>query len=440
MSKGIANQARIGRQRARVGSKRRRVDKELEERVAQRASELATANEALRESERNWRLVLDNIPGMVAVLAADGTAQFVNRRIIEYTGITRLEEFKEWGTNGTLHPEDLAHVAEAFTKSLASGSPYQIVHRVRRSDGVYRWFQSSGVQCRDASGQTVQWCSVLTDFDERKRAEDALRERERESRLIVNSIPGLVATLTPAGEVELVNDQVLQYCGGTLREMRQWATNGTVHPEDLAHAVDVIGQSMMSGDPYEIIERLRRFDGIYRWFQVRGLPFRDSSGRIVRWYVLLTDIDDLKRAEEALRESERESRLIVDTIPGLVVALAPDGEVEFVNRQGLEFFGHAARGAQALGDKRRDTSRRSSAADRRTSPRRSRRANPFEWEVRGRRFDGVYRWFQSRGFPLRDAERAHRALVQLAHRISTTASAPRRNSGGPTTVLPTPSS
>ena len=54
--------------------------------------------------------------------------------------------------------------------------------------------------------------------------------------------------------------------------MRQWATNGTVHPEDLAHAVDVIGQSMMSGDPYEIIERLRRFDGIYRWFQVRGLP------------------------------------------------------------------------------------------------------------------------------------------------------------------------
>src|SRR4029453_3439941 len=98
----------------------------------------------------------------------------------------------------------------------------------------------------------------------------------------------------------MVNDQVLQYCGGTLREMRQWATNGTVHPEDLAHAVDVIGQSMMSGDPYEIIERIRRFDGVYRWFQVRGLPLRGSSGRIVRWYVLLTDIEDLKRAQAEL--------------------------------------------------------------------------------------------------------------------------------------------
>ena len=99
---------------------------------------------------------------------------------------------------------------------------------------------------------------------ERGSAEEARPGLESQSSLIVNSIPGLVATLTPAGEVELVNDQVLQYCGGTLREMRQWATNGTVHPEDLPHAVDVISQSMTSGDRYEIIELLRRFDGIYR--------------------------------------------------------------------------------------------------------------------------------------------------------------------------------
>ena len=237
---------------------------------------------------------------------------------------------------------------------------------------------------------------------ERVSAQEARPGIESQSSLIVNSIPGLVATLTPAGEVELVNDQVLQYCGGTLREMRQWATNGTVHPEDLAHAVDVIGQSMMSGDAYEIIERLRRFDGIYRWFQVRGLPFRGSSGRIVRWYVLLTDVDDLKRAEEALRESERESRLIVDSIPGLVVALAPDGEVEFVNRQGVEFFGQPLEELKHWGT--------NGAIHPEDLPRLIEdftdaiaSGRPFEWEVRGRRFDGVYRWFQSRGYPLRDA-------------------------------------
>jgi PAS domain S-box-containing protein len=254
---------------------------------------------------------------------------------------------------------------------------------------------------------------------ERGSAEEARPGLESQSSLIVNSIPGLVATLTPAGEVELVNDQVLQYCGGTLREMRQWATNGTVHPEDLAHAVDVIGQSMMSGDPYEIIERIRRFDGVYRWFQVRGLPLRGSSGGIVRWYVLLTDIDDLKRAQDALRESEHESRLIVDSIPGLVVALAPDGEVEFVNRQGLEFFGQPLEELKHWGTNGaihpEDLPRLIEGFTRAIAS-----GCPFEWEVRGRRFDGVYRWFQSRGFPLRDASgrivRWYNLLVDIDER------------------------
>ncbi|HJZ72327.1 MAG TPA: sigma 54-interacting transcriptional regulator [Vicinamibacterales bacterium] len=127
-----------------------------------------------------------------------------------------------------------------------------------------------------------------------------LGERERESRLIVDTIPGLVATLTPAGEVEAVNEQVLAYCGRTLEELKQWATSDTVHPDDLPAATEIISSSLNSGSPYEIVERIRRFDGVYRWFQVRGLPLRGSNGTIVRWYVLLTDIEDLKRAEAAL--------------------------------------------------------------------------------------------------------------------------------------------
>src|SRR5262249_39324126 len=128
-----------------------------------------------------------------------------------------------------------------------------------------------------------------------------LAEREHESRMIVDTIPGLVATLTPAGEIEAVNERVLAYCGQGLKELKQWRTNDTVHPEDLPRADQVISDSMKSGAPYEIVERIRRFDGVYRWFQVRGLPLRDMSGQIARWYVLLTDIDDLKRADAELR-------------------------------------------------------------------------------------------------------------------------------------------
>jgi formate hydrogenlyase transcriptional activator len=135
---------------------------------------------------------------------------------------------------------------------------------------------------------------------ERKRAEQAVREREREARLIVNSIPGLVATLTPAGEMESVNEQVLAYGGRTLEELKQWVTSDICHPDDLRGAIEIISDARKSGDPYEMVVRIRRFDGVYRWFQVRGLPLRGSSGDIVRWYVLFTDIDDLKRVEAEL--------------------------------------------------------------------------------------------------------------------------------------------
>jgi PAS domain S-box-containing protein len=130
-----------------------------------------------------------------------------------------------------------------------------------------------------------------------------LDEREREARLIVNTIPGLVASLTPAGEVEVVNDQLFEYCGQPLEAMRQWGTNGTVHKEDLPRVAEVFTRGIASGEPYEVEGRIRRFDGVYRWFQIRGLPLRDTRGQVVRWYSLLSDVDDRKRAEVELRRA-----------------------------------------------------------------------------------------------------------------------------------------
>ena len=139
---------------------------------------------------------------------------------------------------------------------------------------------------------------------EPRRAEEALAASEHNLRLIVDSIPGLVSLLTPSGEVELVNPQLVEYCGRTLEELRLWGTSDTVHAEDLPRVVQLFAQSITSGNPYDFETRLRRFDGIYRWFQVRGLPVRDANGRILRWCSLLTDIDERKRAEDALKRSE----------------------------------------------------------------------------------------------------------------------------------------
>jgi PAS domain S-box-containing protein len=127
---------------------------------------------------------------------------------------------------------------------------------------------------------------------------------ELQIQLLVNSIPAPIAVMTAAGEVETVNDQVLEYFGKTLEELKNWALIGAVHPDDLAHTVAAWRRAIETGRPYEIESRHRRADGVYRWFHVRGFPLLDSDGRILRWCVLQTDIDDRKQAEERLRRSE----------------------------------------------------------------------------------------------------------------------------------------
>jgi PAS domain S-box-containing protein len=136
------------------------------------------------------------------------------------------------------------------------------------------------------------------------RREQALRESERRSRSAIDGIPGFVAILAPNGDVEAFNRQILEYCGRSLEELRNWATSGMAHPDDLPHVFEVFTKSIASGVPYQFEARMRRFDGEYRWFDMRGVPIRDDSGRIIRWYALLTDIEDRTQALARLREME----------------------------------------------------------------------------------------------------------------------------------------
>jgi PAS domain S-box-containing protein len=128
--------------------------------------------------------------------------------------------------------------------------------------------------------------------------------RELSLRLLVDSIPVPVAVMTPSGEVETVNKPNLEYFGRTLEDFKKWGSSDAVHPDDRLHAIEIWMKAIQTGQPYDVKQRLRRFDGVYRWFEVRGFPLRGPDGRILNWCVLLTDIDDQQRAEEALRRSE----------------------------------------------------------------------------------------------------------------------------------------
>jgi PAS domain S-box-containing protein len=305
-----ANQAVIGLQAAQLLSEQGRVAHELDERVAQRTRDLAAANEALqkeaaerrraeealRESGRESRLILDNIPGLIAVFTPGGELEFVNRQIIEYFGRS-LEELRRWGTDDTTHPEDKKRVVELFTRAMASGEPFEFESRARRSDGVYRWHQSRGFPLRDTDGQIVRWYNLIIDIDERKHAEDALAASERNLKLIIDTIPALAWSTGPDGSADFFNQHYLDYLGLTAEQASGWGWTAAVHPDDLNNLAATWAGIMASEAPGEAEARLRRHDGEYRWFLFRANPLRDESGSIVKWYGTNTDIDDPKRAE-----------------------------------------------------------------------------------------------------------------------------------------------
>jgi PAS domain S-box-containing protein len=249
------------------------------------------------------RLILDSIPGLVALLTASGDVEVVNRPLLDYFGQT-LEELRHWGTNGTVHPEDLPHVAEVFSGSIASGTPYEIRQRFRRSDGVYRWFTNSGFPLRETNGRIVRWCVLLTDIEERTRAEEALRASERRFRLMVETIPALVWCGTPEGELDYLNQRAVEYLGRTAQSLAggQWLE--LVHPDQRDATVRRWLHSATTGSSYDDVYRMRRADGQYRWIQSLGEPFHDTNGRIAYWYGQIVDIDGQRRTEQELRRSE----------------------------------------------------------------------------------------------------------------------------------------
>ena len=262
-------------------------------------ADFAGQGATIRASELDLRLILDTIPGFVWTMTATGEVELVNRQMLDYFG-ARSEELKNWSS--FLHEDDRARVIVEWTRTIETTEPYQIEHRLRRADGVYRWFQARGLALRDGEGRVTRWYNLLTDIDDGKRAVEVLRTSEQNLRLIVDSIPGFVITATPSGELELANLRMLTYFGKTLEELKEWSL--VIHPDDRPLVVAAWAHSVQTGDPHDIPQRLLGADGIYRWFHVRASALRNAEGKIQRWYALFTDVDESKQAEAKLRRSE----------------------------------------------------------------------------------------------------------------------------------------
>ena len=358
------------------------------------------AEDAVRAKERELRATIDTIPTPAFSTLPDGYVDFLNQRWLDYAGMTATEA-EGWGWRSALHPDDADRLVQYWLSCLSAGTEAEVEARYRRFDGVYRWCLVRANPLRDESGNVVKWYGISIDIEDRKRAEEELRAKERDLIRIINTIPTTAWSTRPDGYCDFLSDRWLDYAGFTYEEAVGWRWATAIHPEDVAGLQGVWSNALATRTPVSTEARMRRFDGVYRWFLFLAKPFRDESGTIVKWYGTNVDIEDRKQSDEALRASERALNLIINTIPMLAWSTDPTGFVEFLNQRWLEFTGLSAEQASGLGwavaihpdDAKGLIDYWQAALDSGTE---------VDVEARMRRFDGQYRWFLFRASPLRD--------------------------------------
>jgi PAS domain S-box-containing protein len=252
---------------------------------------------------------LNVIPAHTWYASPSGGLTFVNKRTADYLGLPKdhplrfgIDVGAQWDAHlPFVHPDDREETQENWSTRLRTGEGGEGSFRVRNAQGGYRWFLSRAEPLRASDGTILQWVGVNLDIDELKCAEQALRESEYKLRQIIDTIPAHVVRFQPDGAADFMNQTFSEFVGpgvgfDNLRSV--------VHPEDYPKRSRDWDTHVAAAEPYDIEMRLRRADGVYRWHRSRRVPLRDANGAIVNWYGAGHDVDDQKRAEQALRRSE----------------------------------------------------------------------------------------------------------------------------------------
>jgi PAS domain S-box-containing protein len=255
-----------------------------------------------RQKEDHLRLVIDTIPTMAWSILPDGAVDFVNQRWAEYTGLSLEEALEE--SQRIVHPEDLPRAMEKWLLDMAAGNPGEDEMRLRRADGEYRWFLIRTVPLRDGQGNIVKWYGTSADIEDRKRAEDALRESEKKFRQLAENIREVFWMTTPAmDEFLYVSPAYENIWGRSLESLRQSPRSfiEAIHSEDRERVVSIIERGWERG--FEVEYRIVRPDGSMRWIRDSGVPVTDESGKVYRIAGVAEDITERKQTENALRAS-----------------------------------------------------------------------------------------------------------------------------------------
>ncbi|MEY9325267.1 PAS domain S-box protein [Sinorhizobium fredii] len=270
-------------------------------------TERKRVEEALRDSEEQWRAVFENNPTMYFMVDATGVIVSVNPFGAEQLGYT-VDELIGRPVQDIFHEADRDAVqrhAAACLEHLGRAMSWEL--RKTRKDGSMLWVRETARSMVMKKRPVI--LIVCEDITERKRAEEAARRSEEELREVIETVPAMVWTALPDGRVDFINRRWQEFTGLSLDETSRagWEPEARFHPDDLDQYMSKWRASLATGRPFEAEVRIRRAaDGEYRWWFESAVPLKDERGSILKWYGFLVDLEDRKRAEEALQQAQAE--------------------------------------------------------------------------------------------------------------------------------------
>jgi PAS domain S-box-containing protein len=401
----------------------------------------------VKTPEDQLRAIIDTIPTLAWSAHPDGSAEFFNRRWLDYAGIS-IEEARNWGWTAAVHADDRNRLADYWQSILASGEPGEIEARLRRFDGEYRWFLFRAEPLRDDLGDIIRWYGANTDIEDRKRAEALLAAEKRTLEMIASgaSVADILESLCSTVDAQARNIlsavMLMDTDGKHLRPVASprlpMAWIEAITPLKIGPGIGSCGSaaflkqrvivSDIATDPLwvdyrdgalsyglraawsqPLLSKDQQVLGTFGMYYSEPRIPSETDLRLIEGagHIAVIAIEGersqaaLTRAFDEIARSEAELRTIIDAIPQLIIAIGADGNFQYANQAVLEYTGLTKEETRSESfvkvfhpeDSERLRDQRDAAISRRI---------PFEYERRVRRRDGQYRWFLTQYNPLLD--------------------------------------
>ncbi|MBP5973953.1 PAS domain-containing protein [Brasilonema sp. CT11] len=274
--------------------------------------------ESARESYTYFRSIVNLVPDMLWRSDVTGDTSWYNQRWLDYTGQT-MEEAQGYGWLEVIHPGDRAQSLANFQNAVDEGRPLRQEHRIRGTDGNYRWFLIQVEPVFDSDGRIIQWFGAATDIHEQRWAIEQSHESEQRLRVMIENLPGGAAFVVDRDLRYLLAEGEALSAAGFKTQDLVGKTIFEAMPPELTAKYEKLYRMALAGESFEL-----EHNSHDRFYISRGTPLRTKNGEVYAVLAVSYDISERKKAEVALRESEELFRLFVTASSDIIYRISAD--------------------------------------------------------------------------------------------------------------------